>query len=40
MEKFISNKDEYAFQKELIKEFLENIDRKTIAKELVHAISK
>ena len=36
MEKFISNKDEYAFQKELIKEFLENIDCKTIAKELVH----
>lgn len=40
MEKFISNKEEYTFQKELIKEFLENIDRKTIAKELVHAISK
>ena len=40
MEKFIDNKEEYATQKQLIREFLENINRKTIAKKLVHAISE
>ncbi len=39
MEKLIDNKDEYAKQKKLIREFLENIDRKTIAKTLIYAIS-
>ena len=40
MEKFIDNKEKYATQKQLIREFLENINRKTIAKKLVHAISE